>query len=90
MDYLSRALSYEYEGKIDVIALNPSEVSTAMIYHRKDIFTVTPEQCAEGLMNDLGHDRQTNGHIAHKLQAALYHSVPEGLFNRIWMGYVAP
>lgn len=76
VDCLSRALSYEYAGKIDVIALNPSEVCTAMTFHKKDIFTVSPEQCAEGLMNDLGHDRRTNGHIAHKLQAALYHFVP--------------
>lgn len=42
VDCLSRALSYEYAGKIDVIVLNPSEVCTSMTFHKKDILTISP------------------------------------------------
>lgn len=58
VDFLSRALSYEYEKSIDIISLRPSEVSTTMTYNKPiDILTITPKDCAEGLLNDLGHER---------------------------------
>lgn len=91
MDILSRALSYEYAKQIDIISLNPSEVSTPMTYNKpKDIFTIMPEDCAEGLLNDLGFEKQTNGYWSHKLQSWLYSALPECVFNFIWMRYVAP
>ena len=77
VDFLSRALSYEYEKSIDIISLRPSEVSTPMTYHKKvDLMTILPKDCARGLLNDLGHERETNGHWSHSLQSALYHSIP--------------
>lgn len=77
VDTLSRALSYEYAAKIDILSLNPSEVCTPMTFHKKDIFTISPEQCAEGLLNELGQGtKATNGHWTHKLQGSIYRGVP--------------
>lgn len=75
---------------MDIMVLNPSEVCTPMTFHKKDVFTISPRQCAEGMLNGLGYERQTNGHWSHQLQGALYRWVPEGVFNAIWMGVIAP
>ncbi len=76
VDTLSRALSYEYQKDIDILSLNPSEVCTPMTFHKKDIFTISPKQCAEGMLDQLGYERQTNGHWSHQIQGGLYHAVP--------------
>ena len=55
-----------------------------------DLMTITPEQCAQGTLDDWGHDTITNGHINHKVQGFLYSLVPLGLFNFIWLGILAP
>lgn len=91
VDFLSRALSYEYDHKIDIISLRPSEVSTPMTYNKQtDIMTIKPEDCARGLLNDLGHDKVTNGHWSHCLQGKLYHLVPECLFNYVFLKHLGP
>ena len=54
-DYLSRSLSYEYP-ELDIISLRPSEVSTPMTFNKKkDILTIGPEECAEGLLKGLSY-----------------------------------
>jgi short-subunit dehydrogenase len=90
VDTFSRAISYEYSPQVDVMSLNPSEVCTPMTFHKKDVFTISPQQCAEGMLDHLGHERQTNGHWSHQLQGALYRAIPERLFNAVWMGVIAP
>jgi short-subunit dehydrogenase len=55
VDTLSRALSYEYQSQMDVMSLNPSEVCTPMTFHKKDVFTISPRQCAEGMLDQLGY-----------------------------------
>jgi 17beta-estradiol 17-dehydrogenase / very-long-chain 3-oxoacyl-CoA reductase len=71
--------------------LNPSEVSTPMTYNKKlDLLTIAPKQCAEALLNDLGHDRMTNGHWTHKIQSSIYHFLPEPIFNFVWLNYIGP
>ena len=62
-----------------------------MTYNKPaDIMTILPEDCARGLLNDLGHEKVTNGHWSHSLQGALYHSVPECVFNYVFRKYVGP
>jgi 17beta-estradiol 17-dehydrogenase / very-long-chain 3-oxoacyl-CoA reductase len=91
LDFLSRALSYEYQKTIDIISLRPSEVSTPMTHNKKtDLLTILPEDCARGLLNDLGHERVTNGHISHCLQGYLYHLLPECFFNYVFLNFVGP
>ena len=77
VDFLSRALSYEYGHKIDILSVRPSEVSTPMTFNKQtDIMTILPKDCARGLLRDLGHEKVTNGHWSHSLQGKLYHSLP--------------
>lgn len=91
VDFLSRALSYEYQEQIDIISLRPSEVSTPMTFNKKtDVMTILPEDCARGLLNDLGYERVTNGHWSHGLQSSLYHAVPEWLFNQVFLRILGP
>ena len=43
VDFLSRALSYEYAKQIDFLSVRPSEVSTPMTFNKgTDIFTIMP------------------------------------------------
>lgn len=59
-------------------------------HKRIDLMTITAQDCAEGLLNQLGHESVTNGYWSHRLQGALYQLVPECVFNHIWCNYVAP
>lgn len=90
VDLFSRSLNYEHPD-IDIISLRPSEVSTPMTFNKKkDILTIGPEDCAEGLLNDLSYDVVTHGPISHKLQSHLYSIIPEGVFNFFWKNYIGP
>ena len=91
VDILSRSLTYEYPS-VDLLSLRPSEVSTPMTFNKDvDIFTITAEQCAEGLVDQIGQrETATYGHWRHQLQGWLYESVPEGFFNYIFKNFVAP
>lgn len=55
-----------------------------------DIFTIMPEKCAEGILNDLGFQDASNGYWTHKLQAALSNAVPEKFFMFLWQKFIAP
>lgn len=91
MDFLSRSLSYEYNKQIDIISLRPSEVSTPMTYNKQvDLMTIMPSDCSRGLINDLGYEKTTNGHWNHSLQSAFYHSVPEYLYNYVFLNFMGP
>lgn len=61
-----------------------------MTFHKKDIFTISAQQCAAGMMNVLGREPYSEGHWNHQLQSILYNSVPEGFFNYVFMNHVAP
>ena len=77
VDFLSRALSYEYGNKIDILSVRPSEVSTPMTFNKQtDIMTIMPKDCAKGFLKDLGYEKVTNGHWSHSLQDSIYHSIP--------------
>jgi len=77
-DFFSRALSIEFRQKIDFISLRPFWVSTPMAFDRKPGFdTITPKECAEGCLKDLGNKNYTWGHFKHEAQGILFHWLPE-------------
>ena len=42
-----------------------------MTHHKKpDLMTILPKDCAKGLLNDMGYERETNGHWSHSLQSS--------------------
>lgn len=90
VDRLSHTLAYEHP-EIDIISIRPSEVSTPMTNNKElDIFTIKAEDCAEGIVNDLGSGPMSYGHWRHKLQGWLYEDVPEKLFMFIFHKYFIP
>lgn len=84
VDRFSQSLNYEHPD-IDIISIKPSEVSTPMTCNKElDIFTIMPNQCAEGVLDQLGYERASYGHWRHQLQGWLYEAVPERVFNYIF------
>lgn len=80
-DFLTKSISFEYP-EMDIISLKPSEVSTNMTFNRPpDLLTITPQDCASGLLRQLGYGEDTNGDWRHELQGALYRLVPLSLYN---------
>jgi len=83
-DYLSRALSIECHKKIDIISLRPFYVSTKMVFNREaGIFTITPEECAEGCLQDLGTHHVTYGHYKHAIQGFVWDIIPKWIVIRL-------
>lgn len=64
---LTKCLKIEYP-ELDILAINPSEVSTNMIDNRApDILTITTGQCVKWSLSDVGLDNETDGFWTHKI-----------------------
>jgi short-subunit dehydrogenase len=66
--YLGEGLFYEFEGKVDVIAYNPSFVTTKMTIEDPNhggVGYISPEVAAEMAFRDLGVEPVTFGHHSH-------------------------
>lgn len=76
VNFFSEVLNME-EPNIDVMCLNPNEVQTNMTFQKElDLMTITPYDCVEWALSDLGRDAVTDGHWNHKIQSAIYQWVP--------------
>lgn len=91
--YLSKGLQEETNlnyPNIDWMSVKPLEVETVLSTTKADGFMViTPKQCAESILNDLGYEQETYTHWAHKIQAfVLINFLPKSLFyavvKRFW------
>lgn len=80
VNVFTRTLAAEYP-EIDIMCLNPSEVSTPMTCNREpDAMTITSNACAKQALKDLGYEVVTAGHWNHKIQTALYLAIPYNLY----------
>jgi len=64
----SLSLAEEYWGKIDILAVKPSFVKsdlTELFDSRTPWYWITPEQCAQGSLKQLGKSDETYGHWKH-------------------------
>jgi len=83
-DFLSRSLAEEYPN-IDIMSLRPGYVSTQLNARKKPSLEVlTPEECAEGCLKDLGKRKFTFGNWRHKVQGSVLHLVPDPIFYKVW------
>jgi 17beta-estradiol 17-dehydrogenase / very-long-chain 3-oxoacyl-CoA reductase len=90
--YLSKGLKEEtsMNSNIDWLSVKPLEVETVLSTTKADGFMViTPKQCADAILNDLGYEEETYTHWAHKIQAfVLMNFLPKILFyavvKRFW------
>ena len=75
---------------VDWLSVKPLEVETVLSTTKADGFVViTPKQCAESILNDLGYEDETYTHWSHKIQAfLLLNFLPKSLFyavvRRFW------
>jgi len=83
-DFFSRALSEEFP-QLDIISLRPGYVSTQLTLRKRPAFDVlTPIECAEGCLKDLGKSNSTFGNWRHGLFGFVIHAVPPGLVYWLW------
>lgn len=89
-NYVSVGLSEEYKGgNIDFLSVKPLEVETVLSTTKANGFDViTPHQCSNAILNDLGHETVTYGHVNHKIQAFLMRFIPTcvmyPVFRKFW------
>jgi len=76
-DFLSRTLSIEYRNRIDFLSLRPGYVTSQMTYRKTGFDTISPEECAEGCLRDLGRKDWTFGHWKHEIVGTFACLVPE-------------
>ena len=90
-DFLSRCLSIEYRNKIDLLSFRPGSVTSQLTFGRKkDLFvTISPEECAEGCLKDLGKRTFSAGHFKHELHRIIIEIVPEWAMF-MFIGLVGP
>ena len=88
--YMSIGLENELTGeKIDFLSVKPLEVATPLTGTEPDgFFIITPEQCVNAVLNDLGYESETYSHWGHKLQAYVINIIPRFLvywfMKRFW------
>lgn len=75
---------------IDWLSVKPLEVETVLSTTKADGFMIiTPKQCADSILNDLGYEEETYTHWCHKVQAYLLLTfIPKSfmyfIFRRFW------
>ncbi|CAI2374877.1 unnamed protein product [Moneuplotes crassus] len=77
MTQFSTSLSEEYKHKIDILVTNSGSIKTNMNDGRF-LFTITPAQHANAVLNKLGHDTWTCGHAIHAVHQYLLEKPIEG------------
>lgn len=63
--FLAIGLSYELDGKVDVLSWDCGEVATKMTKKKAGCLTLSPYGAAEGIFKDIGRERVSNGAAAH-------------------------
>lgn len=89
-DHFTKSLQIEYP-EIDFISLRPNAVSTkANLYKEDPMETITPEQCAEGTLRDLGRYVETEAHIKHEISAWGMVTLPSFVLNFATKNIIIP
>ena len=70
-DFISRALSWENDKKIDILSVRPYFVSTPLTRNVSTVLHIDKNQCAKHSLRSLGYEKYTYGHWWHNLQARI-------------------
>jgi len=81
--FLLKSIGWEYSNSLDCLVLRLGHVSSQMTGYDdpNELGTCTPQQAAEGVLRDLGHEDSTFGHQRHDVLWSWINMV---------MTYVAP
>jgi 17beta-estradiol 17-dehydrogenase / very-long-chain 3-oxoacyl-CoA reductase len=82
--FLSKALWAEFEDRnIDFLCVKPGKVDTPLAKIKADGFiALTSDQCATGILNDLGYESETFGHWIHKIHGFVLGLIPISLIQK--------
>ena len=80
-DHFSKALSYAYNSKIDMMTVRPQWIRTRWISNFPHFFSIPPDELVDGALNELGKCKVTYGHWKHRIIGPLYKHYP---FFRNW------
>ncbi len=69
-DSFARSLAYEVYEKVDVLSFKPAQVKTNMNRSELKFSVLTPEEAANGALDKLGWDIETEGHWRHVVSTA--------------------
>ncbi|EAR88261.1 oxidoreductase, short chain dehydrogenase/reductase family protein (macronuclear) [Tetrahymena thermophila SB210] len=83
-DYFSKSMGEEYKGFIDVMSLKPGFVDTPQVQQVKEKkLCITPQECANAALNNLGRYEETYGHYKHMYYAFLTQNFQDVIKNNI-------
>ena len=85
----TKTLREEYKGKVEFLVVRPNFMSTAMnFFAKKDFETVGPEDCAKGVVKDLGRCEVSNGDWRHHVLNEAYQIVDEKVVAWVYMKFM--
>ena len=74
--FLSLSIEQENRDKIDCLVVTPGLVATQMTHLSPSWKTITPEECVDGVLRDLGRRNETMGNWKQVTAAGLLHQMP--------------
>ena len=84
--YLAIGLSYELEGKIDVMSWTLGMTDTKLLGNRRGSSRVaTRKEAVDGMLKDLGKERDTMGCTRHD-GTLFFDLAPRGWLSRMFLG----
>lgn len=84
--FLAVGLSYEQQGKIDVLAWEAGEISTKMSKKKVGMNVLSVHEACVGMLKDIGRERVTNGNAIHDMLNRALNKVPLKFINKMFIG----
>lgn len=84
--FLAIGLSYELEGKIDVLAWEAGEIATQLSKRKAGGTVLSPKAAIKGMFPSIGRDRVTNGALLHDIVLRLMGWIPLFYLNKMFIG----
>ncbi|KAL4473215.1 hypothetical protein ABPG72_015596 [Tetrahymena utriculariae] len=83
-DYFSKSMGEEYKGIIDVLSLKPAYVDTPLVSQIKEKkLCISPQECANAALNNLGRYEETNGHYKHMFASFIQNMFKSAINNKL-------
>ena len=83
--FLAQGLSYELDGKLDVLSWECGEVATNMSKRKAGGSVATPKAAVTGMLAAIGRDRVTNGAVIHDIGNYVLSCVPLYYANKMFI-----
>ena len=89
MEAFTKTLAEEYRGKCEFMVVRPNFMSTNMNFNaREDFETISPMDCVNGVLRDIGRAEVSNGHWRHHLLNEVYAGLNEKLVSWYYMRFM--